>query len=777
MSRKRLPSSLSRAISAPAKAIDSTASTVSAPIQPVGTAQTRTGLKKLLATPVSGASLALFRIAFGLVMCLEAYSLTQPIGSIAGGVTQIQNYYTASDGGLHFPYAGFGWLPLLGPRWISLLVGVLGLAGLSLAAGFRYRTSAAIVFLIWGYFYAVESTRTYWMSYYYLELLIAFLLIWMPAARRYSVDAGLARDKNLPKTVPYWTVMLLRGQLVITYFYAGIAKLNADWLLDGIPVRYFLTRPEVVSRVEWLQGWLYSPELALLICYAGAFFDLAVGFLLLIHRARILGIVLMFVFHGTNHFILFNDLVWFPLVGVTTALIFLEPDWPERFGRWLRKPVFNRPDWRWLGAGALALPVFGAALGWKFRPSVARNPAPLPIGRWVAPFVVAWLAWQATFPARHYLIPGDARMTFEGLAFSWRLKAEVYRASPAEITIRDPQFISTDGAGETSINWNAWRGDKAIYRAVTPGEINWSELPEVVVLFEPILGERVLYNPLAGPDAPRTEIQAMARAAEIWRENYGRTPPNLRRTIPLDEILGGYATAVRTRGGPILTNRADILAILGDPLNPDGAYMKSFLRRMHPFATKNEPAPTAPFLLIDDPGVFTASSELSIRLDRGGWKAGEHTRGLAGPKYVHAGGEPIILHFALTPEFRPALPRTCIVDAQVGPPEPPVISWDYRREMSTSKQMHISTQPFLLRRYARRVADAWEKEHGRRPAVHAKTALSLNFRPPQEFVDPEADLASVRRKWLGHNAWIRDLELDRIPPASIAAAIGSPRPP
>ena len=52
--------------------------------------------------------------------------------------------------------------------------------------------SAILVFLSWGYLYALESTRTYWMSHYYLVLLVSFLMIWMPAARRYSIDARRA---------------------------------------------------------------------------------------------------------------------------------------------------------------------------------------------------------------------------------------------------------------------------------------------------------------------------------------------------------------------------------------------------------------------------------------------------------------------------------------------------------------------------------------------------------------------------------------------------------
>ena len=99
--------------------------------------------------------------------------------------------------------------------------------------------AAGLVFLIWGYLYAIECTRTYRMSYYYLERLTTFLLIWMPAARVFSLDALLFKDTR-SETIPFWPVALLRGQLVTTYFHAGLAKVNADWLLDAMPVREFV---------------------------------------------------------------------------------------------------------------------------------------------------------------------------------------------------------------------------------------------------------------------------------------------------------------------------------------------------------------------------------------------------------------------------------------------------------------------------------------------------------------------------------------------------------
>src|SRR2546427_2849202 len=187
-------------------------------------------LRHVLGRSVNGASLAAFRIAVGLVMALEAYSLCRPNpAAISSGRTPLETYYTGADITFHFPFPAFSWVPLLPPVWIYLIVGLMAGAGVMVALGLLYRVAAVALFVAWGYLWVVESTRTYWQSHYYLEFLLTFLLTWLPAARKYSMDAWRARRRGAAEcaTVPFWPIFLLRGQLLIAYFYAGVAKLNA----------------------------------------------------------------------------------------------------------------------------------------------------------------------------------------------------------------------------------------------------------------------------------------------------------------------------------------------------------------------------------------------------------------------------------------------------------------------------------------------------------------------------------------------------------------------
>lgn len=321
---------------------DSVSATGRAPDQAPGTGAPWSAWRawhRLIHTPVSGASLAAFRIAFGVIMLLEAVSLCRPAPS-ANGAVPLSLYYTGPETAFMLPYVGFEWLPVLSPGGMRAVVGLLGTASVALAVGWLPRLAAAGVFASWGYFYAIESTRTYWMSYYYLELLVAFLLVWMPTGRVWSLSRWLARRRSpaaeASGRIPFWPLLVLRGQLTITYFYAGFAKLTPDWLIDAQPVRWFLSKPHVQARLEMVlapetaRAILQSDALAYFLAWGGTLFDLVIGGLLVWRRTRCFGMLCLLFFHTTNHTLLFVDIGWFPFLGIVSATIFFEPDWPKR---------------------------------------------------------------------------------------------------------------------------------------------------------------------------------------------------------------------------------------------------------------------------------------------------------------------------------------------------------------------------------------------------------------------------------------------------------------
>jgi hypothetical protein len=156
-----------------------------------------------------------------------------------------------------------------------------------------------------------------------------------------------------------------------------------------------------------------------------------------------------------------------------------------------------------------------------------------------------------------------------------------------------------------------------------------------------------------------------------------------------------------------------------------------------------------------------------MKVDPGRWVRSSFTRCRRDSFNVNVGAEPFVIYTGAEAfELKDKLPQASIFDSQDHPQRLAYVSWNYLGELTPGEGMHLSLQPFLLREYARHIADLWEQDYGRRPTVRAETAVSLNFRPSQPVVDPDADLASVSLSRLHHNRWINNLECPRIPRGS-----------
>ena len=225
-----------------------------------------------------------------------------------------------------------------------------------------------------------------------------------------------------PVTVPFWNLFLLRAQLFIVYFYAGIAKLNGDWL-RGEPVRTWLARR---SEMPFFGPYLTEEWVVWAVTYGGLFFDLFIGFLLLWRPTRALALAAAFFFHLINDHLFSIGI--FPEFAFAMTLLFLEPDWPRRVLAWPR--------------------ALRERLGGKREPSaVELQPNPVedspeqavdPLRqRLVLGFMALYLGWQLLFPLRHWLYPGDVNWTEEGHRFSWRMKLRD-KEGTLRAVVRDP---------------------------------------------------------------------------------------------------------------------------------------------------------------------------------------------------------------------------------------------------------------------------------------------------------------------------------------------------
>ena len=212
--------------------------------------------------------------------------------------------------------------------------------------------------------------------------------------------------------MPGGVVWALRAQVGIVYVFAGLAKLNADWLGSALPLRLWLADRSDI----WLIGPLLDePWVAFAASWAAALFDCTIVFWLLWHRSRPWAYAALVVFHVAT-WMLFAIGV-FPWVMIAAALIFFPPTWPRRLLTRLRAT-------RLLPKGS--------------PPKCPATPATCPrIGRVALAALAVLAVVQLALPLRHWAYPGDVRWTEEGYWGAWRVML-TDKAAHVEFRVSDP---------------------------------------------------------------------------------------------------------------------------------------------------------------------------------------------------------------------------------------------------------------------------------------------------------------------------------------------------
>lgn len=281
----------------------------------------RVTLKRCFVDPlfeqVDVSSLAFFRAAFGLIMLVECWRFWTH-GWIA-------RYYMEPT--FFFKYYGFEWVEPwagTGMYWHFALLAALSLL---IMLGALYRLSAVLFFFAFSYVFLLDQAR--YLNHFYLVILVALILAVVPADRAFAIDA-LLRPWLRSATAPGWSLWLLRLQFEVMYIYAGIVKINHDWLRLE-PLGMWLARRDDFPLV----GPLLNQDWAVALAAYGSIALHVVGApLLLFRRTRACVIVLYFAFHLSNHFLF--EIGIFPWIAMAGTLMFLDPDWPRRSLRWLR---------------------------------------------------------------------------------------------------------------------------------------------------------------------------------------------------------------------------------------------------------------------------------------------------------------------------------------------------------------------------------------------------------------------------------------------------------
>ena len=169
--------------------------------------------------------LTVFRIGFGLMMLASIIRFWYK--------GWIDTLYIQPK--FFFSYFGFSWVKPFG-EYTYILFLICAISALFIALGFKYRLSIIIFFLSFTYIELMDKTT--YLNHYYFISVISFVMIFLPAQAKFSIDSYI--NKITYDYIPSWTIDIVKLLLGIVYFYAGIAKINSDWLLRAMPLKIWL---------------------------------------------------------------------------------------------------------------------------------------------------------------------------------------------------------------------------------------------------------------------------------------------------------------------------------------------------------------------------------------------------------------------------------------------------------------------------------------------------------------------------------------------------------
>ena len=305
-----------------------------------------------------------------------------------------------------FTYYGFEFVQPLGQNTYWLFA-FCGISALFLALGFLYRYAAIALFFSFTYIELIDKTT--YLNHYYFVSLICFMLIFLPAQVYFSIDSYRNRAL-LSDRIPAWCVDSIRLMVCILYFYAGIAKLNSDWLIHALPLKIWLPAKNDMPIIGSLFNYFWIPYL---FSWFGCLYDLSIGFLLWNSKTRPFAYLTVVIFHLLTA--LLFPIGMFPYVMIVTAFIFFSDSFHLK-----------------------VIQLIGSLLSVSNRfikPLKTYHFSPVTSLLLQSGFLL-FFAFQLVFPFRYLLYPNELFWTEEGYRFSWRVML-MEKSGYTQITVKD----------------------------------------------------------------------------------------------------------------------------------------------------------------------------------------------------------------------------------------------------------------------------------------------------------------------------------------------------
>jgi hypothetical protein len=257
-------------------------------------------LKKSLFEQKSAKGINLFRIFFGVVL------FAQTLWFIQSEFIQ-ENFI---DSKLRVPFTSL--LNPLPETGLKLLLLVMLASSVGIIISKFYKLSIVIFCLAFTYFWLLD--KSYFNNHYYFISLMVFLMFFIKPTQESKSTL------NINGSVPYWQIFILKAQVFIVFFIAGLHKINYYWIVEFQPMKHILETKAQVSDLSFLA----SNGMYAFFSWSGLLFDIGIGFLLWSRKTRKIGFVLFVCFNLLNFWLFYNigEIGFFPFLLLACLPLF-----------------------------------------------------------------------------------------------------------------------------------------------------------------------------------------------------------------------------------------------------------------------------------------------------------------------------------------------------------------------------------------------------------------------------------------------------------------------
>jgi hypothetical protein len=346
------------------------------------------GVYNYLNAKIPAAPLISFRLIFGALMVFSALRFMW--------LGWIEDHYINPV--FHFKYWGFEWVKAMSleAMYAVHFLMILSATGIMFLSGWAYRISAIVLFLTFTYTELIDLT--YYLNHYYFVSLICLLFVFMPSQVSPFFDLSKQQVRRS-------AIVVLQVQIAILYVYAGLAKINYDWLINALPLNIWVPANDKLPLIGPLFTWKVTPYL---FSWIGMLYDTFIVLFLMYKPTRKWAYLTVIIFHTLTG--LMFQIGVFPLVMIGITTIFFSDEWHIRFVRFV-VPIKSPKEW-------------------SFSSKVTT--------RGLNGVLIGYLLFQLVFPWRYVCYPGNLFWTEEGYRFSWRVML-MEKAGTATFYVKDTQ--------------------------------------------------------------------------------------------------------------------------------------------------------------------------------------------------------------------------------------------------------------------------------------------------------------------------------------------------